>query len=66
VLTLLAMLMVRVDVPEPPMIDGLLNDVVGPVGEIEAARLTVLEKPPDGVTEIVAVPDAPCWTESVL
>ena len=64
--TLLATLIVRVDVPEPLIIDAVLKDVVGPVGVTEAVSVTVLEKPPDGETVMVAVPELPCWIESVV
>ena len=64
--TLSAMLIVRVDVPEPPNIDGLLSVAVGPDGETEVVSVTVPEKPPDGVTVMVAVPELPCWIDRLL
>ena len=66
VLTLSATLIVSVDVPEPPTIDWLLSETASPDGEAESVSVTVLEKPPDGETVMVADPELPCWIDREL
>jgi hypothetical protein len=51
-----------VEVPVPPeerMIDAWLNEAEGPLGETEAAMLTLPVNPPRLVRVIVDVPEAP-------
>ncbi len=62
--TLPSTLMVTVDDPEPPDMAEVLNELVGPVGDDVADRMTVPENPLRGATVTVAVAELPAWIES--
>ena len=64
-MTLLATLMVRVAVPEPPEMLEVLMEAVGPSGETIALRATVPAKLLLGAMVIVEVPELPAWIVSV-
>lgn len=59
--TPLATLIVITDVPEPPEVLDVPNEVVGPVGEDVALRVTVPLKPLEPVIVTVEVPALPAW-----
>jgi hypothetical protein len=58
--------MVRVEVPEPPVMLAVLRDAVGPEGETVAASTTVPAKLLIGATVIVEEPALPAWIVIVV
>ena len=55
----LATLTISTDVPEPPEMVDVANEVVGPVGEDVALRVTVPVKPFEPAIVMVEVPELP-------
>ena len=52
----------RVELPEPPVIDAGAKLALAPAGSPLALRLTVPVKPPLGVMVVVYVVALPAWT----
>lgn len=64
--TLLSTLILRVEVPDPPVMLEGENDVVGPEGETPPERATVPVKPFVGAMVSVELPELPACIVTVV